>query len=533
MAAGRAACSIAAASLAVACGGAPDASPASATAPGSDDGAADGTSTTAATTDAQAGSGSDGSSGDADDGSTGAPPPEPVPGLFAEVFADFHDVVLAQVQPQVAFDWADGAPAPGLPADRFGVRWHGWLTAPRSGSYTLATDADDGVRVVLGGTVVLTDWLPHPVTHTEAEVELDGGVAVPITVEYFDLGGLASVTLSWRAPGEATFAPIPTAALSTVPVPSGVPGPKPPYLNPVVGFDCPDPGVLALPGNSPPQYAMVCTGGSFPIRRSRDLVAWTDSGVALLPAGKPAWAANGWRNWAPELHDRGDGLLAYFTSVDGSDTLCIGALWADGIDGPWHETAAPLVQDGLGVIDATWVHDGAQPWLVYKIDGNSVGAPTPILARALTGDGLAFAPGSRATQLLINDPGSWEGGVIEAPWLVQRDGQWLLFYSGNVYDHRYRTGVARSGSLLGPYEKHGAPILGNNERWVGPGHGSVVTVGSFDYFVYHAWSNAGDGSHDQAAGRQVLVDRIAWQDGWPVIGDGTPSRSWQPWPGEP
>jgi arabinan endo-1,5-alpha-L-arabinosidase len=85
--------------------------------------------------------------------------------------------------------------------------------------------------------------------------------------------------------------------------------------------------------------------------------------------------------------------------------------------------------------------------------------------------------------------------------------------------------------LLGPWEKHGAPILGNNERWVGPGHGSVVRIGNVDYFVYHAWTNAGDGTHLQAQGRHVLVDRIDWAEGWPVIHDGSPSRTPQPWPG--
>jgi hypothetical protein len=28
-----------------------------------------------------------------------------------------------------------------------------------------------------------------------------------------------------------------------------------------------------------------------------------------------------------------------------------------------------------------------------------------------------------------------------------------------------------------------------------------------------------------------LVDRIEWTEGWPTIHDGSPSRTWQPWPG--
>jgi arabinan endo-1,5-alpha-L-arabinosidase len=212
--------------------------------------------------------------------------------------------------------------------------------------------------------------------------------------------------------------------------------------------------------------------------------------------------------------------------------LSVGAASAPDVLGPYTDVGGPLVEHPQGVIDTNYFQDDdGSRWFLYKIDGNSVGQPTPIYLRRLADDGLSFAPGSEPVELLRNAPATWEGGVIEAPWLVKRDGVYYLFYSGNVYDHRYRTGVARASSLAGPYEKKGAPILANNERWVGPGHGSVVTVGGMDYFVYHAWTNAGNGTQAGATGRQVLVDRIAWQDGWPSIHDGTPSRTPQPWPG--
>src|SRR6478672_5960068 len=43
---------------------------------------------------------------------------------------------------------------------------------------------------------------------------------------------------------------------------------RPPFANPVIATDCPDPGVFGE-GNS---FYVVCTGGSFPIRSSPDLV---------------------------------------------------------------------------------------------------------------------------------------------------------------------------------------------------------------------------------------------------------------------
>jgi beta-xylosidase len=276
---------------------------------------------------------------------------------------------------------------------------------------------------------------------------------------------------------------------------------------------------------------MVCTGGRFRIRTSADLVLWEDSGQFILPGAKPDWAANGGRNWAPEIHRVGSKYVAYFTAADADNRLAIGAAVADSPLGPYTVGSAPLVQDPMGVIDASYFRDdGGKSYLLYKIDGNSQGKPTPIYARELAADGLSFAPGSERHQLLVNDGNTWEGGVIEGPWLVKRDGTYYLFYSGNVYDDRYRTGVARASSVLGPYEKHGGPILVNNTRWVGPGHGSVVHVGDKDYFTYHAWPATPSGDNDSSAGRHGLVDRIVWESGWPKIADGSPSRGLEPWP---
>lgn len=470
--------------------------------------------------------GQDGGSGAAPD----ANPADLPPGLHGAYFRRHGALAAERVDAQIAFAWGEEAPAPEVGADHFSVRWTGYLEVPADGAYRFAAVADDGVRLLIDEQPVLEDWSFHAATRAEGTVELAAGY-VPIRLEYFDAGSLAEVALSWQPPGAAGEEIVPQARLRALAV--GGAAPKPPYQNPVVPFDCPDPGVVALADGG--GYAMVCTGGRFPVRRSDDLVFWDDTSAALLPDGKPSWAANGGRNWAPEIHRVGAGYVAYFTSVNGADVLSIGAASASDPFGSWRDRGGPLVEAPLGVIDASHFTDkDGRQYLLYKIDGNSQGQPTPIYLRELAADGLSFAAGSQPVELLRNDPATWEGGVVEAPWLIERGGTYYLFYSGNVYDHRYRTGVARAAALAGPYQKHGAPILGNNERWVGPGHGSVVAIGGADYFVYHAWNAAPGGSNDGAAGRQVLVDRIAWQaDGWPQIADGSPSRTAQPWPGEP
>ena len=457
--------------------------------------------------------------------------PARTPGLRAEYYVGYMDLALERIEPTLDQDWKSaGAPSAKVGHDRFSARWTGFLVAPKTGRYQLAIDSDDGVRVWVDGKRVIDDWVGHFVKRDVATVDLVAGAPTAIRVEYFQLDLDASLRLSWSTAGLAEEV-VPTKSLLAADAPSGMRGPKPPYTNPVIASDCPDPGVIAVPSGGGTDYDLVCTGGSFPIRTSRGLVFWKDTGASILPSGKPSWAANGSRNWAPEIHHVGGEYVAYFTTVNGADVLSIGAAHSANVLGPYVDLGHALVEDPLGVIDATFFEDDdGSRWLFYKIDGNARGKPTPIFVRRLAPDGLSFAAGSTPVQVLVNDPTTWEGGVIEAPWVVKRGGYYYLFYSGNVYDYRYRTGVARSKKIDATFEKHGAPLLINDAAWVGPGHGSVVTVNSMDYWVYHAWKNAGDGTN--GAGRFVLIDAIAWAGGWPTIDGGTPSSTPRPWPGE-
>ena len=59
-------------------------------------------------------------------------------------------------------------------------------------------------------------------------------------------------------------------------------------------------------------------------------------------------------------------------------------------------------------------------------------------------------------------------------------------------------------------------LQGLNTTWVAPGHGSVLEVGGSWWMFYHAWSWGSLAS--QGGARQLLLDRITWSRGWPVLG---------------
>ncbi len=456
-------------------------------------------------------------------------PDEPalVPGLTATYFRQYREPILTVVEPAIDHEWGDEAPADGVGKDFFSARWTGLLKVPADGEYTFWASTDDGMRVWVDDELVIDAWTWQFPTRYENTIALQQG-QVPFRVDYMERDLTAEAKVGWSV-GNGAERVLNENDFLTTGVAANLAPPKSPYLNPVVARDCPDPGV-AYDEETRAFYA-ICTGGKFHVRRSYDLVFWEDTGADVLPSGKPAWAANGGRNWAPEIHKVGDKWVVYYTSVNGNNNLCIGAASADSPTGPYVDRGSPLVEHSQGVIDANYFKDdNGKHYLSYKIDGNAHGQPTPIYIRELAADGLSFKSGSTQREILRNNAGTWEGGVVEAQWMVKRGDTYYLFYSGNVYNYRYRTGVARASSPTGPFTKLGPPILTNNSKWVGPGHGSVVTVGDTDYFVYHAWHNDGSGTNDGSQGRNILVDKITWSDGWPKIANGSPSTTRQPAP---
>ena len=131
------------------------------------------------------------------------------PGLTAQYFNDpgtgthFVTAVLTRVDPTINFTWS-GAPATGVKADNFSVRWTGRVEAPVSGSYKFSTVSDDGIRVWVNGQLVINNWTDHAsTTNTSASITLTAGTRYTLTVEFYDHTGGATARLQWAYPGQA------------------------------------------------------------------------------------------------------------------------------------------------------------------------------------------------------------------------------------------------------------------------------------------------------------------------------------------
>ncbi|WP_331728229.1 family 43 glycosylhydrolase [Streptomyces sp. NBC_00158] len=288
--------------------------------------------------------------------------------------------------------------------------------------------------------------------------------------------------------------------------------------SPVLDRDFADPDVVKV-GGTYHAYATNGDGKHIQHATSRDLKRWKADSRDVLPV-LGGWAAPR-RDlvWAPEVFATGDGFAMHYTAHDrASDRQCIGVALSSSPDGPFRPVGdGPLVCPAAegGAIDASSYTEGGQRYLLWKNDGNCCGTDTWLHLQPVTWDGTRTTGDPvRLIRLIRQDP-TGEDGVVEAPTLVKRAGQYVLFYSAGDYrgDH-YRTGYAVARTLTGPYTKAAKPLMTTETlsgAVHGPGGQDVVTgPDGRDRIVFHGWLA-------DPRRRVMYTAGLGFANGYPVV----------------
>lgn len=307
------------------------------------------------------------------------------------------------------------------------------------------------------------------------------------------------------------------------------------YTNPVFDHDFPDPNVLK--GKDGYFYAYSTqsdwrrqnAGGPYimPILRSKNLVQWEHVGDAL--SKRPTWKKEG-GIWAPDaLVYRGKYMLYYSFSTWGDPNPGVGIAVSNDPKGPFEDKGKLFLSEEVGVknsIDAFVYEDKNTPYIFW-------GSFKGIYCAELSKDGLQ----RKGDTIRIT------GDKYEGSYVYKRGGYYYYFGSaGSCCEgakSTYHVMVGRSTSIKGPYvDKAGVPLLNNGgtmllkantgeEGFLGPGHnGDIITDKNGDtWMLYHAFHKKND-----KRGRVMLLDKIEWVDGWPVIKGAAPSVGPQPAP---
>lgn len=284
----------------------------------------------------------------------------------------------------------------------------------------------------------------------------------------------------------------------------------------VIDGDFPDPDVLR-DGGTYYAYSTNSTHGNVPTATAPAPAGPWRRGPDALP--RPgSWATpNAGLIWAPDVSKRPDGsYLMYYTARDtASGRQGIGVARAGTPQGPFTPAGdGPLVcpADQGGAIDAASFTDtdGAH-YLLYKNDGNAIGADTWLHLQRVSDDGAGL---QGAPVRLLKQDRSEETALIEAPTLLRHQTTYVLMYSAGHYDDgSYFTGYARSAALTGPYTKSRRPLLSSRSTGLtGPGGQHVVGDGEQDWLVHHAVLE-----RDPLV-RGMYVRELNWEGDTPVAG---------------
>jgi xylan 1,4-beta-xylosidase len=293
--------------------------------------------------------------------------------------------------------------------------------------------------------------------------------------------------------------------------------------NPVLrGFN-PDPSILRV-GHD--YYIATSTFEYHPavrLHHSRDLAEWSTLGHALGDGFDLRGIPDSGGVWAPSLtHADGQFWLAYsiVRSMDGDDKDIDNYLvTADAITGPWSEP----VHLGSRGFDFSFFHDpDGTHWIV--------GVQWDQRPEYPSFSGLVveqYLPGERRTSgdaVRIHR----EDGLVEGPNLY-RIGDWyylLIAAGGTGWNHGIT--MARSRSLLGPYERDPRDAVLTTRDAPGhplqkAGHGELVQTPDGEWVLAHLASRPTLhlGERYSTLGRETCLQHVVFDDeGWLRLADG-------------
>ena len=93
---------------------------------------------------------------------------------------------------------------PGSVNNNYSIIVEGFIYAATDGIYEFETRSDDGVRLMVDGSLVIDNWVNQSARNRTATVNLVSGWKA-IRIEHYEAGGSQRLRFRWKKPGESAF----------------------------------------------------------------------------------------------------------------------------------------------------------------------------------------------------------------------------------------------------------------------------------------------------------------------------------------
>ena len=123
-------------------------------------------------------------------------------GLTGEYFdnSDFTSLQFVRIDPMVGFNWDLGAPASGIGADSFSVRWSGQVEPQYSETYSFHVTADDGARLWVNDRLLVCRTIYSSAgLEMAGRIQLKAGQRYNLVLEFVENSGSAQISLAWSS----------------------------------------------------------------------------------------------------------------------------------------------------------------------------------------------------------------------------------------------------------------------------------------------------------------------------------------------
>ena len=296
------------------------------------------------------------------------------------------------------------------------------------------------------------------------------------------------------------------------------------YQNPIRRGMFPDPSVVRVGED----YYMVNSTFVFfpciPVSHSKDLVHWHVIGHAIA---NPEWAhleglegGRGW--WAPDIsYANGRFYITATLRLNDGAQPCRRQMvvHAEKPEGPY---SCPVFIEEDGIDPSIFHDDDGRHYMLLNRG-----------ARILELDETCTKRKSETTLLYYGS----NKRAPEGPHLIKKDGWYYLFLAEGGTGMEHRETVARSRSLMGPYQTspYGDLLRQHDPRALIQrcGHAKPFCTQDGNWYLVYLCGRALDGKWTMM-GRETALDPIMWtEDGWPIVAGGPRTMNKRPLPPHP